>query len=496
MIRQALSISNFKKIGKAGTWVLSFVLLFSLVVGLLNHSYVKVDEWSRIMWHSFYQEEKIDAVCLGSSHVYCNLDPAVLDQETGERHFNLGTSNQRVQESYYNLKEANRRFDLKKAYVELYYLPSTGIEGQYDKKANDFVSWRNTDFISPWSPVKYEAIWDMNDSTHLLDATFPFLRFRAHLFEGNYVKARWAQKKTSEYQQYKYHEDFADGNGAVDYQPRGYYASSRILGNDTVFEARRTAQEMTLSEDAKTYLLKIIDYCKKENIELTFFIAPIWQTELLATEGYDQYTASVKNFSRSHHIPFYDFNLCKEEALDLSSADYFHDVGHLNQTGAARFSKFFAATVHANPNKAQELFYDTYQEKQGHSAPQFYGAYLRSSDKDHATTMRLKQEAYQPTWQERIRKGFIAEAPPQVKEVKQERTLYMAVNQPEAMEYQVYYVKTKKAQGKQPEGEKVLVQDFSDVWHLPMPKDDHGLYTIVWRLKAAPSIIHKREIAF
>ena len=71
-------------------------ILFLSVCRLLNFLYMEDDERARIMWHNFYeQEENIDYICVGSSHVYSAVNPELLDQKTGENHYNMSTGRQR-----------------------------------------------------------------------------------------------------------------------------------------------------------------------------------------------------------------------------------------------------------------------------------------------------------------------------------------------------------------------------------------------------------------
>lgn len=487
MIRQVLSIFNFKRIGRIGAGLLSFVVIFAILAGTLNYFYADYDLWSRIVWHGFYQQEKIDRLALGSSHVYCDLNPYFMDEKTGQSHFNLCTSGQRVQESYYNLLEADRHYDIKKAYVELYYLLSTGVEGDYSDNTTYSTSWRNTDYMSPFSPVRYQAIGQMNDSKHLLDALFPFVRFRKYTFDKTFIQQNLEKKHSEHYRTYTYHEDFVDGNGSVDYLEKGYMPSDRRLVQEDIFEARRISEEMTLSEDAQTYLLKILAYCQKNDIELTLFVAPMWETELLATENYDAYSTSIKKWAKTHQVPFYDFNLCKEEYLPLNSADYFYDVGHLNKKGSQLFSQVFYEVVNGSDQDTNQRFYQTYAEKLAAEPPQIYGAYTRSSLKDETARKILEEKAKTYSWKARVKQGFIeAPADTSQQEPKEDtKTFCIASNREKEIAYRIFYTKLENKEDT-PSVPGKLLQDFSTDNKVTIPNDTHGALTVVWRLQAQP----------
>lgn len=88
--------------------LLAGVILFFGITQLLNRMYVEEDAQNRILWHNFYEDcGKIDDLYLGSSHVYFDLDPQILDQLNGQYHFNLSSSSQPLDGSYYLLREAD-----------------------------------------------------------------------------------------------------------------------------------------------------------------------------------------------------------------------------------------------------------------------------------------------------------------------------------------------------------------------------------------------------
>lgn len=107
--------------------IMARVLIFCVVLSGLNYIYVDVPPWERILWHNFYESEgKIDNLYLGSSHVYYDIDPFLMDELNGQYNFNLSTSGQVMNGTYYLLREADRHNDLSHVYIELYYGRNTG----------------------------------------------------------------------------------------------------------------------------------------------------------------------------------------------------------------------------------------------------------------------------------------------------------------------------------------------------------------------------------
>lgn len=147
MIRHNLFTSNFKWNLKRLLGIIAAGILFLFVCRILNFLYVEEDERARIMWHNFYeQEENIDYICVGSSHVYSAVNPEILTQKTGQNYYNMATGGQRLRESYYIIKEADHRHRLKGIYLELYFVPSIEGQGNYDDFHTISSGWKNLDY--------------------------------------------------------------------------------------------------------------------------------------------------------------------------------------------------------------------------------------------------------------------------------------------------------------------------------------------------------------
>ena len=130
---------------------LFFLCLFFGIEKVMEYALVNdTNEWSRAMFHDFYtREENIDTLFLGSSHVYCGINPEVITQKTGESAFNMATPAQPLNGSYYLLKEADKYNDISHVYLELYFGQSTGAEGHFKEADQLPRNWRNTNYMKP-----------------------------------------------------------------------------------------------------------------------------------------------------------------------------------------------------------------------------------------------------------------------------------------------------------------------------------------------------------
>lgn len=359
------------------------VFLCFFMLNVLNYVYADGDPWYRILWHHYYEDEgRIDQVCLGSSHVYCDIEPSILDAADGEYHFNMSSPGQCLNGSYHLLKEAARGNRLSHAYLELYYMCSAkeNFNGDIDPSCNASNysrNWQNTDFMR-LSLNKLSYMRAIGGMEYYPDILLPFSRYRSNLENWDYVRQTIEKKKDVSYKTYEYHYDHGDGNGYDEYLGQGYFYSTReFLESQRLFGQSLVLGENPLGETSEGYIRKIISFCKKEEIPVTLFISPIDDLQLVSTEGYDHYISQIRGIAEEYRVDFYDFNLAKEKYLPVRDGKYFRDAGHLNGAGAALYTPFFQKVVSGKKEDSEKYFYASYEEKLEKTAPAIYGLYYR-----------------------------------------------------------------------------------------------------------------------
>lgn len=435
MIQHSLFISNFKRGCILAVQTAIFLTVFFLCEKGMNYLYQEEDEWSRIMWHNFYrQEENIDCLYLGSSHVYFDLNPEILGERNGKNNFNLATGMQTLNNSYYLLKEAERYNKIEQVYLEMYYVASTGVRGDYSSREAISRGWWNTDNMR-FSLNKADALLHMNTKEYYMDACFPFIRYREHLGDVEWISGRMEEKGNEDYRNYVYSEEISD-NERIEYRDKGYCYATREIPN-LLYGMEREPEEMYLTEDAEYWLRKIIEYCQKKGIQITLFVSPTYEIQILSTENYDIYTQQVGKIAQEYNIPYYDFNLVCSEVFPIQQRNMFQEMGHLNADGAAAFSEFFYQIVSMPPEEAIKYFHGSYREKSEHAEPMVYGAYYN-----------VKNE---------------------------EKVIRIASNREEGLEYQVFL--TAESEG---QTEKELFRDFSTEKEIRVPAGEFGFCEVVW----------------
>ena len=119
---------------------------------------------------------------------------------------------------------------------------------------------------------------------------------------------------------------------------------------------------------------KIIDCCKKNDIEVIFFCAPMSDFRLVSLGNYDDYVQEIRAFCDKNDVKYWDFNLCKREYMDLDES-YFIDDNHLNGKGAEIFS-LLLADLDIGALDPKEVFHNTYLNKVSEDNNIVYGTIL------------------------------------------------------------------------------------------------------------------------
>lgn len=438
---------------RAAGILISFGIFIGITCGL-NRMYVDVDadNWYRFLWHYFYKDQgKIDNLYLGSSHVYCDVDPQILDGLSGKYNFNLATPAQRLNGSYYLLREAGRKNELSHVYLEMYYGCNLGDEGLLEYRRN----WANTDHIK-LSANKIAYLLSTGGIDQYINALFPFSRYRICLGDWEYVRDQLAERKQDDYRKYRYEEVNADERMVCERQ--GFQRSTRVYkDSQKIREQGDILEGYSMGERNEQYIRMIIEYCNERKIPITLFTSPINDLQLISVVDYDDYVIEVKRLAAEYGIPFYDFNLAKEEYLPLQDSKNYRDIEHLNETGANLFTTFFYEVVTGKEADNEKYFYGSYEEKLRNLSPTVYGIYYNNSEQfDGGETIG--------------------------------RTMWIASNRDSGMEYQIVMAPN--------EGDEYIVQSFAENMMFQVPLEEHGRCKIVARVKGSLSETQALEINY
>ena len=358
------------KIVKKAAGCILFAVLF-LLCGA-GFRYLLIDDsqsYTRLMMHEFYSQDNIDILFAGSSHCYAALDPAVTDPIFEKNTFNAGSSLQALDASFALIREAEGRYHVEHIYLEMYYLMA--FNDNYKDREQLTGTYIISDYLRP-SVSKVRFLLNASSPAYYVNSFIPARRNWEGLLHLAEVRETVLKKQSKAYRDY---EPFAG------YRAKGYVANQGTIPNglllDTAGFDRIHTEEA--SRDWLDTLRQIIDYCGKKNIRLTLFSAPMTLFQTAGVGNYDDYIAMIRDLISGTDAEYVDFNLCREEYFDQDPS-LFSDAGHLNEEGAAAFSRVFAEYFTGRLS-AEELFYASMAEKISASEPRILGlSFLDSGD--------------------------------------------------------------------------------------------------------------------
>lgn len=321
-------------------WILMAVAVLLLLGGLVKLcNYLLVDDsesYTRLTMHELYERadagETVDSLFLGSSHCYRAYDPTLYEELTGKSAYNLGSSSQNYDTSYYLLREAARLYDLKTVYLDMHYKFLFMDSEERDLVQANIIS----DYMRP-SLNKLSFLLTTTKAKNYTNRFFPFRRNWQELGNLSYIRENLKKKQTEGYRSYEPVTAEEDS-----YAGRGFVRSSATLDVSAITwwnNFGKVSDDMQLdSSYPLSYIEKIVAFCKKEDIRLVFVTAPSLDRYLEAVGPYEPAHDFVQDLADTYGIEYLDFNLAKKEYLNLSGEDYI-DVDHLNEIGAEKLTK-------------------------------------------------------------------------------------------------------------------------------------------------------------
>lgn len=298
MKRQSLK----KEFFYAAAFLLATALLLNFISDVLRPA--RVDYGST--WSAYRAEPKnsIDVLYLGSSYAYCDVNPAQIYAASGLTGFVMAGSEQTMAATYWYLKEA-----LKTQKPQAVVLEGTSVF---------FHEYQNYTQINvgymPFGANKLGAIFT---------AAEPELRFGL-LFDLYFYHDRWKEIR------------FADIKKALLPIRRDHFKGYTAV--DRVWDAPQLhprEPDRLVYEENLAWMGKILTLCAENDILPILTFNPTYSRA--APEEYERVEAAARAA-----CPGVLFRNWTEdfEALGLNPTLHLYDEGHLNQDGAAVFSRF------------------------------------------------------------------------------------------------------------------------------------------------------------
>ena len=340
--------------------------------------YILVDDTQsevRSVMREFYQQENIDTLLIGSSLVYCGYDPRILDEVWGENTYIAGTPIQKVDGSYYLLKEALKKNDIKTVYVDTYnrhYIdePEERTQGHME------LVYYITDYMRDgWN--RFEFLINASGSEHYLNSFFIPARYGNDLLDLERMEKIIKIKRREEYSAYVLPNTFYKGAMFT----QGQSGNPNLIAK--VDEANfGPIEEQAISNYSLRCLDKMVELCKKEGIRLVLVGTPVPHLYINSVIDYDNYHNYMKEYAKQNNIEFYNFNLCKTDYLNFEKTDFL-DMQHLSGVGNEKYSRFFADfMVNYSEEEKQNCFYNSVEEKNQDMSLQTFGITYWETEKN------------------------------------------------------------------------------------------------------------------
>ena len=365
MIHRVLSIFNSKKTIIIVSRLLKLLCVTICFIGFAKLlRYVLNDDtksYTRLTFHQMYNPaHNIDVAFVGSSHCYRSFIPDIYDDCLEKYSFNAGTSSQHLDDSYEIIKELCSHNNVEQIFLELYCGSAESVEPYERTQLTS--TYIVSDYLKP-SFHKFSYILRASSKDYWVDSFIIGRRNWKHLLDFNYMKNLVIKKQNPNYKNYKWEKKEKDTEW---YHDRGFVANNQLITPDDIKsdEIVRIEKSLQLTKENYwyKYLHKIVNYCKRKNVKLTLIVAPEPDIAIKIRGNYQEYIDFVNELADIYDVPYYDFNLCKNEYFDSSNYSLFKDKDHLNLNGASIFTSVFSNFISGKITK-EELFYNNLSEK-------------------------------------------------------------------------------------------------------------------------------------
>jgi hypothetical protein len=320
--------------------------------------------------NGFYAEKKddIDVLIMGSSNSFCTVDPIVLYDEYGIAAYDFGSSSQQMNMTYLYLKEALKKQSPKLVALEVNMLVGNSL----DYENESALRWGLTDMPLSLDKVKtiYEATGGI--SADFFSYIFPIFRYHS----------RWNELSKTDYTYF--YSDKAN-------YTKGYLETLSVYEETVYLDGYMSEGEAYVDERNIAYLDKIIELCRKNNIELLLFKSP--------REGWYKYeTDAVRQIADERNIQFIDYNeLYYNGEFYIDVTNDFRDYEHLNNYGASKVTSSLGSyikVVFDIPDRRGEVTANSWDKASEYRARSNYQEYMSATTAQECLEMLQDDENY------------------------------------------------------------------------------------------------------
>ncbi len=279
-------------------------------------------------------DEKVDVIFVGSSHVFAGINPLQMYRERGIAGYDISIGSQAPWQSYYYIKEVCQKQSPKIIVFDTYMV---GV-----LKENDYQDYQTVNNLlnCPFSINKIEAVLASKaDSKLSIIMRFPYIYNKYKEFSTFSCDKFYGQRSDS----------------------LGYEYNNGIQEYNNVVDVKNVSDILPIDVKSEKYLRLIIEYCQDNNIEIVLTNAP-WPC--ITIESQMRFN-KIAEIAAEYDIPFLDgCKNCEEIGMDYL-VDSYGDNGHLNYSGASKYTTWIGKFLSENyslPDRRGESGYELYEQ--------------------------------------------------------------------------------------------------------------------------------------
>lgn len=308
-----------KKFFKVTTFLLAVVFTFLSFYNIFNFKYL--DSVFKVKMFYELEDNTVDVLVLGSSHIYQGFNTAVLWREYGYTAYNLCGAAQPIWNTYYYLEEALKTQTPKVIILDVYTL-------HYTQEFGDTSFAIKNTYGLKWSQTKIDAIKASFDTEESGNQYF---------FEVLQYHSKYSDLNKTDFYPYQ-------ANKAMYENHKGFYCyfkSAAVTDKDV--SGITYLNEMI--PKVEEYYRKIIELAQSKNIPIIITAIPF------AAENYHQgFFNSARVIADEYSVPFYNFLSEYKDDVAIDYSTDFADTQHLNHLGNTKITRFFGDLLKSNYN--------------------------------------------------------------------------------------------------------------------------------------------------
>lgn len=314
--------------------------------------------------------DTVDVVFIGSSHIYTDVNPAVLWTEYGIAAYDLAGSNQPLWNSYYYMKEAIEQQDPELIVIDLYRAIETRDvidEARIAMNTLGMADGKN----------KTESIYaSFEDEETAL----------SYILQFPVYHTRYESLSES---------DFFVYNGDVNGENyKGFNINCiSVTPFESFSDVTGEEERLPLTRKNEEYLKKMIEYAEETDTELLFMVAPYQgimpSDKMIFNE--------VEAIAREYGVSYVDFNEYYGR-IGLDPATDCAESSHLNYSGSEKFSDYlgnYIMTRYDIPDRRGAEEYESWDENAEYYETIAYNFRLRNTENiEEYLDMLLENDNY------------------------------------------------------------------------------------------------------